>query len=380
MANVLKQATSLAMNAAILAKEQIVAPSLISGSAEGQFAQKVGQTVKVKTPPIFSGRRHEGTGSYTADDITETETDIPIIAEAYHRVSLEGRQMDMELTEFTEIVLAPAVTAVAEEVNTICIEQLAKGFAVNLSGTAGGRPTTYTDLIDAHTTLFDQKAPQGGRNAIIDSTALGSLLGLSQFQNLDFGTDRAIGVSRGVLARTHNVTYWPTQAASTIDIGDTGGTVLTNGAPVLGASTISLDGFTVTGGTVKRGARFTVGGASQIYTVTADITLAAGAGDIPVTPVVDAATVAEGDNTAVTFESALHHNMIFHPAAAVKAIIPPMPLRGLVSESATESGVGMNVTFESTIDGTNGRKTDMLVGTYVACEVIRSWAGVMVGG
>ncbi len=66
------------------------------------------------------------------------------------------------------------------------------------------------------------------------------------------------------------------------DTGDTNGTTLVNGASQAG-TTLIIDGFTASSGTVKTGTRISIGGLRQTYLVDADATIAGSAVTVTLT-------------------------------------------------------------------------------------------------
>ena len=378
MSNTLLTTDLIVRDAAIILQNNLVAANLINRGHENEFKNKVGDTIRVKVPPIQEARDLNDDGGTTqANDITEVEVDLELTRWPYIRHTITSKEQTLELDDFNEQVTMPAVLAIRDEIDAFFVREMVKGFAPYKSGTSGTSPTTVANLVAGRKVLQDNGCPSALRRGILDTTAEAALLQLDQFTSADYGGDAPAGLKEAILNRRYGIDWFADQNCGTQDQGDIAGTVLTDGTPVLAASTLHVDGFTAATGTVKKGTRFTVAGDTTIYTTTADATLAGNETDLPITPVVTAALVAAGDGAAVTFETALAEDIIFHRDAFAGAVVAPLPLMNGNSSAKFFNGIGIRVTMDG---GITNMSNEIVFDTFVGGQTIQPKAGVVVQG
>lgn len=379
MANIFKNTDLVARDAAIVLKGSLRAAGLIPGKHDQQFAQKVGDKIRVKTTPIMSANRHTS-GAFTVSDVTESEVDLQIAHRSYVKHKLSGKEKTFSVDDFTEIVVKPAMLAISQDVDSWLHKNvLAAGFARYLTGTDGSEASTLAHLAAAWQQLFDNKAMPEGKQAagLITSATAANFLQLSAFvQNAQNAGNNDV-LQRGMFSPVYNMQLWPSQSAGAHTRGDVGGTVLVKGGSQTGKSLL-VDGLSSATGTVYAGTRFTVAGDSTIYTVAQDCTIASN----EVTLVTTASLAASpSDNAAVTFKTAFKQNVIFNPDAVAKALVAPAPLQALPSEVVNYEGISMRTTFESTTgDSSTGDADFVLFDVFVAGKVIVPEGGVVMQG
>ncbi|MDO9499266.1 P22 phage major capsid protein family protein, partial [Falsiroseomonas sp.] len=147
-----------------------------------------------------------------------------------------------------------------------------------------------------------------------------------------------------------------------------------DGAVARGAASIAVDGF-ADGATVKAGDSFTIAGHAQHYVATADVTLAGGAGIIPIYP---EAARAYDSGALLTFETgpgsaagSFSANLMFHRNFAA-LVLAPLPAtgdgRGAQIETVTDPVTGLSLRARMWYDGdtaTNFVALDVLYGLTV---------------
>ena len=375
MANTFITPQLVARDAAIVLHDRLMTGNMVSRAQEGTLqANKIGDTVKVTVPGIFTAE--EFTGTTNAQNVTETEVDLTLEHHYDVRADLTSKQKSLELDTFTRLITIPAMDTILDSIDTYFIQTMLRGFARNVSGTAGTDPSTLAHIIAGRKILQDNKIQTTGRVALIDTTAEASFLNLAAFADADFGGDGPIGRREGNLPRRLGFNFFADPNAAAHDRGDIAGTVLTDGVPVLAATTVHLDGFTDATGTVNKGTRFTVAGDTQVYTVTADLTLAGSEGDIPIYPAVSADLVSAGNDAAVTFAAALQADIVYHPDAVAAAIVAPSPLN---IGSAVESFQGISVRV-SMSSSTVSLSDSIVYDVFCGAQVIQPAGGVVFQG
>lgn len=376
MSNTFITPTLVARDAAIASANRLIVGNLISRDKEGQFtANKVGDEIKVTIPPAVTDAS-EFTGSTAASDQTETQVGLKIEKHFYKRVDLTTKQKSLELSDFTRLVTVPAISGLMASADKFMLRKM-QVFRQNLVGTVGNRPSTMAHIAAATKKLDDLFVNPNGRIALIDSTVKESLSQLAQFQSRDYGDDAPAGLRDGTLGRRYGFLFAMDQHLGAFTrseaAGDITGTVLTNGTPAVGATTISIDGITNATGTIYAGTVFTLAGDTTRYVVAKDATIASNAADLEITP---ALVAAPGDGAALTFEAAGYSNLVYDPYAVAGAIIPPVPL---AVNSAVEfyNGVGVRVSMGSSLVSLSD---SIVYDIFVAGRVIQPNGGALFAG
>ena len=382
MSNVFENTSLVARDAAIELHGALTATALIPDKVEDSFAQKVGDTVSVKKRPIMTANRHTGSGAFQTSDISEDAVDVEIQHRSYIKHKLTAQERTFEIDDFTLQVVRPAMLAIAQDVDLWFIHNvLIEGFARNVAGTEGTNPSTLAHLAAGWKTMFDSKLDPKGAKGIVNSTAAANFIQLDQFISKDYGDEKTQGLRYAILSVIYGLDLYPSTSAATQSRGYITGTVVTDGTPVLGASTLHVDGFSAATGTMTRGTRFTVAGDTEVYTLTADATIAGSEVTLAITPVVTSDLVATDTDSSLTFKSAMTENVLFHPDAVARALVPPMPQSANPSSISDFEGVGIRVTLESTINNDDTGDGDyILFDVFVGGEVIVPEGGCILQG
>lgn len=379
MPNVFQNSSIVARDAAIELHGNLKAAGIMPGKHDQVFAQKVGQSIDVKTRPIMSAGRHTGSGSFNVSDISESVVSVAIAHRSYVKHRLTAQEKTFNVDDFALQVTRPAMLALAQDVDLFLIHNvLAPGFARNVAGTDGANPSTLAHLAAVWKVLFDNKATNGMCTGLVNSTAAAAFLQLTQLTSKDYGDARTQALAQAIFSPVYGMDIYPVQSAATLDRGDIAGSVTVSGKTTVAATTIALKAFTAASGTVKKGARFTVAGDTTVYTVTANATIAGNAATVSVTP----AVVAEsGVDAAVTFKAALQENVIFNPDSTAKVLIAPEPQVANPSSVGVFEGISIRTTFESTInDATSGDAEFVLYDVFVGGTVLVPQGGALLQG
>lgn len=385
MANVFQNPTFLeevASDAAILLSSNLTAANLIPRQIEGRLqTSKTGGSVNVRVFGADTANTQDhssGTAALSTTDATETTVAVDARHYVYIRKKIDTLEKTHQVADITRELTMPAMIGIAEAVDQYLIRRIAGGFAPNLTGTAGTAPSTLAHVGTARKKLNDNKAATSPRVGIIGTAAENSFLQLDAFTNADYGQNRPMALREATLGRLFGIDWYMSQNAGTFNQGDVAGTVLANGAGTAADTTVALDGFTASTGTVREGTRFTVAGDSTTYTVTADTAIASNA--VAAMPVTPAVVTGWADNAAVTFETAFTSDVIFNPQGVAGAIVAPSPL-AMASSVGSFDGLSVRVSFESTItDASSGAADYILYDVYVGGRVLKAANGVVMQG
>lgn len=380
MPNLFLNSAVVARDAAIELHGNLKAAGVMPGKHEQVFAQKVGQSITVKTRPVMSAKRHYGTGAFSLSDITEGSANVAIGYRAYVKHKITAQEKTFNIDDFQLQVVRPAMVALAQDIDLFLTHSvLAPGFARFVAGTDGASPSSLAHLAAAWKILFDNKAANGMCTGLLNSTAAASFLQLTQLISKDYGDQRTQALAQALFSPIYNMDMYPVNSASAIDRGDIAGNVTTNGIVAAAATSLGMKAFTAGAGTINRGTRFTIAGDTTVYTVTATTAIAANAAAaIPVYPAIVATS---GNDALITFKAAAQENVIFNPDATAKVVIAPEPQMSNLSSVGVFEGLSVRTTFESTINDSNtGDAEFVLFDAFVGGEVLVPEGGVLLQG
>lgn len=340
MANTFLTVQEIAREALIILRNQLVARPLVRTDYSNEFAKK-GDTIQVKKPATFTAQDFSSTIS--AQNITESNVLVTLDKFADVSVNITSKEKALNLDDFSQQVLNPAMIAIAEKVDSDIVG-LYKDVPYYV-GTSGTTPDGMDDFANAAKKLNDNKVPMTMRNGIWDSAALAKFQQIANlFKVNEFGGTQAL--REGEIGRLIGIDNYMSQQIKTHTAGTFTAvtTPLVNGAKSAGATTISMDGGVGTE-TLKTGDLMTIGGYQ--YVVTADFTATGGAiANVSIYPALKANVA---DNAAITFpdKTATAHvaNLVFHRNAFAFVTRPlEVPEGGANGYVANFEGLNIRVT------------------------------------
>lgn len=336
MGNSLVTVDQLARDASLLMTDRLRVARACSTRTESLFANKVGDSVKIQIPPVFTGQSQGASVSVTAEDMTQGSETVTIEKHFTVAVNITSKERTMKLDDFNRNVTVPAVNRLKDLVDSYL---LLKCHGLQLwSGTGGTAPSTVAHIVAARKLLQDAKL-SGDYMGVISTTTEASLLQLAQFQSRDYAGD--VATVDGMLGKRFGIDWLVTPNTSSFTRGDVAGTVLVNNASTaIGNTTLPVDAFTNATGTVYAGTHFTVAGDTTVYVVTADATKASNAATLSIYPPLQ---VAVANDALVTFKAAATDDFVLVRGALAAAIIAPAPL-AVGSAIANVDGMGVRVT------------------------------------
>lgn len=338
MANTIVSVDQLARDASLLMNDRLIVAKACGRSTQEKFANKVGDTVKVQVPAVFTANTF--TSTTTTQNVKQTYESVVIEKHFEVTVGLTSAEQTLKLDDFNKQITIPAVNALQDQIDAYL---LLKFHGLQLwSGTGGTAPSTVAHIVAGRKVLQDAKL-KGEYVGVISTTTEASLLQLAQFQSRDYAGDNDKTSVEGMLGRRFGLDWLTHRSASGFSRGDVAGTVLVNSATAaIGDQSIAMDAFTNATGTVYAGTHFTLAGDTTVYVVTADATKSSNAATLSFYPPLVAAPA---DNAAVTFKAAATDDFVLVRNAVAAAIIPPAPLAvGSSTFNLTGTNIGVRVT------------------------------------
>lgn len=379
MPNVLLTPQTLAREAVIALTNRLPIGSHISRKVEGRFtASKIGDTAKVTIPPAPTDAQ-DFTGSTAADDVVETSVDVKLERHIYKRVNLTTKEASLELDDFTQLVLVPAMTGMGATIDKHFARKMRLGFARNKSGNIANRPTKLSHIRDAHKVLNDRFTPRIGRVALVDTDVEATLLSTTEFASRDFVD--VPGAGQMSLGTKFGAEWVVDPHLGAFDRGDVAGTV--KGAGTAKQNIVSLSAFTAATGDVKAGTAFVIAGNSQRFVVTEDAKISGNAATVTVFPALPDGFSPTDAN--VTFEAAGFENMLYMPQAVAGAIVAPEALwiggQGSSANSYAYTDPATGITVRASFDGSIDTLVNAVVfDCFIGCEVVQPDYGLVIGG
>jgi len=213
MANSMLTMQNIARMALPILEEQLVFPNLINKDYSNDFVKK-GDTIQVKRPAVYVADEFGGT--VNLQDVNPYPIYVKMDTIADVSVEIGSAEMALEMHDFENDVIRPAVTAIAEKINQDGLAQYK--YVNSFTGTAGTTPDGLDDIANARKNLNNNKAPMGGRNAVWDPDADSKLSIVDAIVNAEkSGSTEAL--REGAIGRIQQINNFMSQAVKTHTAG-----------------------------------------------------------------------------------------------------------------------------------------------------------------
>ncbi len=347
----------IARRALPILQQNLVFPALVALDFSNTYAKK-GDTIQVKRPAVYIADEFGST--INLQDINPFPVFVKMDKIADVSVAVTAKQLALELDDFENDVLRPAVIAIAEKVNRDGLD-LYK-YVPNFEGASGTTPDGLDDIANARKALNIAKAPNTDRFAVWDPDADAKLSIVDAIVSAEKSGSTA-ALKEGAIGRVQGINNYMCQDVKVHTAGgytaleDVTVTVETaNNAYDTGATGLpySLATFTSAAGTstekLLKGDIMTIAG--KQYTVLAD-SAAAVAGvvsDVKLFP----ALTEDVTNEEVTFADVLAGahvaNMAFNRNAFGFVTRPLEPAAGADNSIESFGGLSIRVVIQYDID------------------------------
>ena len=344
MANTFLTTQLIAREALIRLRNFLVMKGLVYNDYSNTY-QKQGDTIRVKKPAVYTA--NEFSSSISLQNITEDSVNVTLNHIADVSVNWTSKEKALDLDQFNQQVLDPAMEAIAQKIDEDIYKEFYKAvpYFVGVSGTT---PDGLDDFANAAKMLNDNKVPLRNRNAVWDTAANAKFSILDAIVNAEkSGSTQAL--REGSIGRIQGMDNFMTQNVQTHTAGTftAVATPQVNTLAVVGSTTVVLKGGAGTE-TIKEGDVFyiTTAGKKYYYAAAADATASGGVVSITTSTKVLAAHAVDD---AVTFpdKTAGAHvsNLAFikNACAFVSRPLEP-PMGGAQSYVTNFEGISIRVT------------------------------------
>lgn len=350
--------------AAMLVEENTVIPN-INTSREREFGEEVqgykkGDTVRVMVPPVpvtFSGAVFAGGGSAPATN--ETSVNLTVDQQEHVALTFGAKEKKLELSEFKERFLRPAMNSLSSKVNSILLAEMYRK-TPNVVGTWGSVPNTRTTWRSADSSLSRFLAPNDMRYSHFSLDASDALAEANAALFHD-GKEILGEFSDNAVVRFANLDFFE-QLSLPVHTNGAGAGYVVGGAGQTGSSLAVVTGT----GPITRGSTITIAGVFSVHPITGVSTgklrsfvvtadYAGGAGNVSIYPeitptsatkigTVNASPAAAAVITIFgTASSSALQNLVFHKNAFASAFAPLPVLASCEGYTATTKGISVRV-------------------------------------
>lgn len=325
----------------IVAKEALMAlesnltmSNLVHRDFDSEFAQ-VGDTISIRKPARFTAKNF--TGATEAQDITEGSVPVKLDRFRDVTVNVTSKQMTLDIKDFSEQVVKPAMAAIAQAIDT---DLLAVGIASAGKPVSMSNPAAIQDIANIGKVLDINKVPRDNRNLVMHPTHLYSYNTLDNLAKLSYSGDSQ-ALREAEIGKIYTMSSFMSQNCPDTAAATAGTVTAFKATAVKNAKEFAVTGATPATGTFKAGDQVIVGG--YLYTVADDVTLASGAGTLKVTEKVPNAieTAVDGKHIIKPHSLGFHRNGL---ALVTRALALPMGAPN--SSIASENGLGVRVVYD----------------------------------
>lgn len=369
----------MAKRAAIILNAKLVMGQLINRDIESSDVTSSGGTAKVTWVPRSTATRQDhriASTAITAGDVTEQSQTINLLEYFADRKSISAKTSTFELANFQTQYIDPMAAGLAKSFDDFCLNRACGGFAANASGDETSNPITVASILAGRTKCMDNLCPDDTLNLVFGTVTEAALLSKTEYASKDYGEGNPQAVEAARLTTKYRMAHYMSQhAGQDHAAGTITGTPVVNGGSQEGSSLV-MDGFSSSTRYLNRGARFTIGGLSNAYTLSADVLVSAtGTATLTMNTSLESSP---SDGAAIAFAPA-KNTLLFHPDGVIGAVVAPPPLLGATSAVESFGGLSVRVSLESSFDATAGASSDILMDFYAGTEVTQPEFGCIVG-
>lgn len=335
----------IANEALMVLESNLTMANLVHRDYSKEFV-KVGDTITVRKPAKFVAKNF--TGQVEEQEISEGSVSVKMDRYRDVTVPVTSKEMTLDIKDFSEQVITPALTAIAQAVDvdllTVGVEQAAN--SVSVSGTP-----TIADIANVGKALDKKKAPRDNqRNLVLAVDTLYKYNTLDNFAKVCYKGDSE-ALKESEIGKVYTMNTFMSQNAPENNSA-TAGTV----ASYKVTCTKNTKQFTVSNGsaatgTIKKGDKLIVNG--YLFECDEDLTLSNGAGTLKVTEKIP--FTIETAVSAVIINKA--HSLGFHRnGLALVTRQLELPQGAAKAAIASANGLAVRVVF----DYDSSTKTDKI--------------------
>lgn len=265
MANTFITPEIVAKEALAILRNNAVYKDLVYTNYSSEFVNRIGDTVNVRVPASLVAKDFDG----SIDKQNLTESYVPVKLDRFKDVSvaITSKEWTLELQDFSQQVIAPAMAAIGEKVDADIANYIFEKAGNTVTRTAAN-PTTLKDFADIAKALDINKAPKMDRNLVMTPYHKYTYALLDNLVKGSYSGDNDL-LRRNELGPVYGIDTFMDQNTPTSTASESGtavGTIEVTGTK--GASTVAIAGLSAATATLKAGDGFVYDG--RLYRFTAD--------------------------------------------------------------------------------------------------------------
>lgn len=386
MSNTLLTISQITNEALAVLENQLTFTKHINREYDDQFARegaKIGQTVNVRKPARFEGRRGP---TINVEGFNESSVPVTLDTQYGCDVSFTSKELTLDIDSFSDRVLKPQIATVANMIDRDGL-QLYKDI-YNHVGTPGTTPNTNLTYLLAGVKMDNEAAPVDDQRACVINPLAQATISNANLTLQNPAKTISEQYMSGRMGRALGFKFDMDQNVVSHTIGTHGGTPLVNGA-VTSGSTIVTDGWGASN-TLNAGDVITIAGVFAVnpqnrqstgelrqFVVTSNAT-ADGSGNMTINVAPEIVTSGQNqtvtaglaNNAAITVfgasGTASPQNLAFHKDAFTFACADlELPSGVWMAKRVTSKRLGMSMRVVKAYDITNDRapmRIDLLGG------------------
>lgn len=345
MSNTILTPDIIAKEALMVLESNLTMANLVHRDYSKEFVN-VGDTITVRKPSKFVAKNFIG----QVEEQELSEGSVPVKMDRYRDVTVPvtSKEMTLDIKDFSEQVITPALSAIAQAVDvdllTVGIEKAASKVAVS------GTPT-IADIANVAKALDNKKAPRDKqRNLVLAVDTLYKYNTLDNFAKACYKGDSE-ALKESEIGKVYTMDTFMSQNAPQNNSATAGTATAYKVTCTKGATQFTVSNGTAATGTIKKGDKLIVNG--YLFEVDEDLTLASGAGTLKVTEKIPFA-LAEATSATLINKA---HSLGFHRnGLALVTRQLELPQGAAKAAIASANGLAVRVVF----DYDSATKTDKI--------------------
>lgn len=215
MANNFLTPDIIAREALMVLRNNAVMANLVYRDYSNEFVGAVGDTITIRKPASFVA--NEFTSSITVQDAAESGVSVKMDKHLDVSFAVTSKQMALDINDFSEQLLVPAMQAFADKIDK---------YLIGLEASATNRVDHTTgviapaDIIAARKFLTLNAAPLTDRRFVMGATAEADLLGSDLFMSADKVGDEGTALREASLGRKYGLDCYVDQNIAQVGTTD----------------------------------------------------------------------------------------------------------------------------------------------------------------
>ncbi len=213
MANTFLKPSIIANEALMVLRNNAVMANLVHRDYSNEFVAGVGDTITIRKPAKFTA--NEFANTITVQDATEGSVTVKMDKLLDVSFAVTSKQLTMDIKDFSEQLLVPAMQAFADKVDKYLI---ALGEAKTTKIKKAGTMVAPVDIVSARKALNDKAVPLTDRRFVVSTQAEADLLQSELFVSAEKVGDNGTALREASLGKKFGFDIYVDQNIGTDDI------------------------------------------------------------------------------------------------------------------------------------------------------------------